>query len=292
MQSVLRVTIGVLLCLAAVAKGAEFDRLELYIFSFGWFGLGVSFWLARLLVAAELVVGLALVLGIRRRATTLAALAMTLMFSAFLGYALLTGRNDNCHCLGELVEMSPAMSLLKNGALAIALLLILPQRGGTRIRDRWVAVGAAIITIGTFIYSPPDNINPHRTYDEVVDRAMFDTLATADGRRMVCMYSTSCPYCELASSKIGSIIRRHKLSNTEVWFADFGRLNDSIVSAFYERTLSPTLPYRALPIGTFLRLTDGEMPVVLLVDGDSVVHQYNYRTIDEATILQFLSNKD
>ena len=38
-RSAVRIAIGLILIVSAIAKGLEFDHLELYIFSFGWFSL-------------------------------------------------------------------------------------------------------------------------------------------------------------------------------------------------------------------------------------------------------------
>lgn len=287
-RTVVRAVVGALFCASAIAKAITFDQLELYIFSFGWLSLGASFWVARLLVAIEIMVGIALIANLRRRETSWCALGLVVGFSLFLGYALMAGRGDNCHCMGELIEMSPAQSLLKNAGLAAALLFVLPQRGGFRLRGWIYAVGVVTIFGGILIYSPPDNINPHLSYDRVLDTEEFKHLSTTPGRRIVCLYSTECPYCELTSSKIATIVRRHNLEErVEVWFAVMGNNIEERIDSFYERTLSPRFIYSTLPIREFLTLTQGEMPVVLLVDGDNVVQEYNYRTINESEICNF-----
>lgn len=290
LRTIVRVFLGLFFVVSAIAKVQEFDQLELYIFSFGWVSLGVSFWLARLLVAVELIVGAALVFNIRQRTSSLCALGLIVGFSAFLGYALLAGRGDNCHCMGEFIEMSPEQSLIKNAILALGIVFILPQRNGINLRG-WVCTVISLVVFGAIcIISPPDNINPHLSYDRVLDTERFDSLSVNQGRRIVCLYSTECSYCELTSSKMASIARRHNLNDkVEVWFASLGDNTDERINAFYERTLSPSFPHSTLPIKEFLMLTHGEMPVVLLVDGDSVVQEYNYRTIDEREIRNFFN---
>ena len=147
-----------------------------------------------------------------------------------------------------------------------------------------------VVTLAIFIISPPDNINPHRRYDSVLNKALYDTLPHSTSRRVVCFYSTSCKYCELTSSKIASIARRHNLQESiDVWFAYVGEQTDSLAKAFYERTLSPEFPYRTIDFRTLIHTTNGEIPVVLLTEGDSVAAEFNYRTIDERTIVDFLS---
>ena len=289
-RTAIRIAVGVMFCISAKAKIADFDHLELYIFSFGVLSLNMSFWVARLLVAFEVWLGLALISNIRHRAITWTAIGSVAAFSAFLVYAMTLGRTDNCHCMGEMIEMTPLQSLAKNAVLLAALLFILPQGGRVGFRKWvWAAVGV-VVTLAIFIISPPDNINPHRRYDSVLNKTLYDTLPHIDSRRVVCFYSTSCKYCELTSSKIASIARRHNLQESvEVWFAYVGEPTDSLAKAFYERTLSPEFPYRTIDFRTLIHTTNGEIPVVLLTEGDSVAAEFNYRTIDERTIVDFLS---
>ncbi|MBO7169277.1 MAG: hypothetical protein J6V43_04285 [Rikenellaceae bacterium] len=289
-RTAIRIAVGVMFCISAKAKIADFDHLELYIFSFGVLSLNMSFWVARLLVAFEVWLGLALISNIRHRAITWTAIGSVAAFSAFLVYAMTLGRTDNCHCMGEMIEMTPLQSLAKNAVLLAALFFILPQGGRVGFRKWvWAAVGV-VVTLAIFIISPPDNINPHRRYDSVLNLTLYDTLPHSTSRRVVCFYSTSCKYCELTSSKIASIARRHNLQESiDVWFAYVGEQTDSLAKAFYERTLSPEFPYRTIDFRTLIHTTNGEIPVVLLTEGDSVAAEFNYRTIDERTIVDFLS---
>ncbi|MBQ8863681.1 MAG: hypothetical protein IJ014_02985 [Rikenellaceae bacterium] len=287
-RTAVRIVVGALFVVSAAAKMGEMDRLELYIFSFGALSLNLSFWVARLLVAFEFLLGAALVANIHRRAVAWSGLGAIGAFSAFLVYALVAGRNDNCHCLGEMVEMTPLQSLGKNVALAAALLFVLPQRGGLTPR-RYLTLGLGIIvTVAIFVISPPDNINPHRNYNQALNSAAWNSLPKSSERRVVCFYSTSCEYCLLTSSKIASLARRHGLEDkVEVWFADSGADLNTQVEEFFRATLSPTFRWQALDLRQFLVTTNGEMPIVLLTEGDSIAAEYNYRTVDEGAIIDF-----
>ena len=60
---VLRVLLAAVFIVSAVAKLFAIDDFELYIFSYGFFSLNVSYLVARLCIAAEFLVGLFLALG-------------------------------------------------------------------------------------------------------------------------------------------------------------------------------------------------------------------------------------
>jgi carboxynorspermidine decarboxylase len=100
----------------------------------------------------------------------------------------------------------------------------------------------------------------------------------------------------LAFEEFGSRAHAFSPAYTDEEFGEMMRCSSHIsfnsltqYERFYERTLSPSFPHSTLPIKEFLMLTHGEMPVVLLVDGDSVVQEYNYRTIDEREIRNFFN---
>ena len=106
----------------------------MYLFSFGWFSLGTSYLLARLVIAAEYTLGLLLIANFCPRLAWWGSVAMLFGFSLFLLGLMITGRHDNCHCFGERVDLNPAQSLLKNaGMLALLLLSTLPV---------WASAGA------------------------------------------------------------------------------------------------------------------------------------------------------
>src|SRR5690606_2698962 len=90
------------------------------------------------------------------RAAWTAATLLTLFFSVFLAWQLGDG-GGNCHCLGEIIEMSPLQSLLKNAVLLMVLLFI-RKTGG--LHFRYSVSLAFIVSLAAlavpFIISPPD----------------------------------------------------------------------------------------------------------------------------------------
>ncbi|MCR4828790.1 MAG: hypothetical protein K5864_04930 [Bacteroidales bacterium] len=121
--TVLKFLLGAVFVVSAVAKFVTIDAFEVYVYSFGFFNLGLSFIVARLVIASELVLGAALLSGRRHRFTMLMSVLYLLCFVVFLVYAQLIGRTDSCHCFGELLPFNPTQSLLKNAVLIFLLLV-------------------------------------------------------------------------------------------------------------------------------------------------------------------------
>ena len=66
---VLRILVGVIFSVSAVAKLVAIDDFELYIYSYGWLPLSVSYVVARLCIGWEMVLGGLLLTGWWKRCT-------------------------------------------------------------------------------------------------------------------------------------------------------------------------------------------------------------------------------
>lgn len=277
----LRVLLSALFLLSAVAKLVAIDDFELYIYSYGLLSLNLSYLAARLCIAAELLLGLFIALGWWRRWVNLIAFVVLFLFSLFLGYAAIIGRTDSCQCMGRLVDLNPAQSLLKNAVL-IALLLLYSRLTSSsrkprlsRVRVILSAVFVVAVTVGVFCISVPDNwmFGPEESrYDrELLEESIGPdgVLAgegLAEGHQLVAFVTRGCPYCRMAREKLGSIAKRNHI--------------DSSRYHYYEPA--------DLPDGLFLRITYGQRPFILLLDNGVPVTTYHYRNISERQVADFL----
>ena len=281
----LRVLLVALFLVSAVAKLLAIDDFELYIFSYGFLSLNVSYLAARLCIAAECWLGLMIALGGWRRWINLAALFVLLFFSLFLCYALLVGRTDSCHCMGRLADMPPALSLLKNAVLILLVLVYArlsarlparrPSAQGGRRRAVLAAAWAVATLVGVFSVSVPDNwmFGPEEARfdralleESVADGGLMADYELDEGHRLVAFVTPGCPYCRMAREKLGSIVNRHHLDPSRLQY------------------IEPT----DLPGSLFLQITYGQRPFVVLLDSGRVVTTYHYRNIDERQVARFL----
>ena len=277
---VLRGLLSLCFLLSAVAKLMAIDDFELYIFSYGFFSLNASFIMARLCIAAELLVALFIALGWWQRWVNLATFLLLILFSLFLGYAALIGRTDSCQCMGRWVDFNPVQSLLKNAVL-IALLLLYSKWIGPAapvIRPARIVLTAVMVVAvmaAVFCISVPDNwmFGPEESrYDRALleqsigpDGALADQ-GLAEGHQLVAFVTRGCPYCRMTREKLGSIANRHHLDTSRIHY--------------YEPS--------DLPAGLFVQITYGQRPFVLLLDDGVPVVTYHYRNISERQISRFL----
>lgn len=275
---VLRILVSAVFIVSALAKLFAIDHFELYVYSFGFFSLSLSYLLARLCIAAELLLALFTLAGWFPRAMRLVAVLMLLSFSLFLCYSALIGRNESCQCFGQLVDLNPVQSLVKNAILLLLVLLyyrLSPPVGRPRLVVLPVMLALILLAL-PFVVSVPDNwaFGPSKEHygEEALDQALLPDAPLAKmgvgrNRSLVAFVTPRCPYCKLARQKVTSILSRHHLLPQSVFFVqpeDIG-------------------------VETFLDITHGARPLLMLLDSNTVVATYHLRNIDEDEIAHFLN---
>ena len=111
---ILKILLGLVFILSGVLKLIDVDKFELYVYSFNFLSLSLSYIAARLLIAFEFLLGVALVVNIFNKYVMRTTLITLVGFTLFLLYLILIGRTDNCHCFGEYVQFNPIESIVKN----------------------------------------------------------------------------------------------------------------------------------------------------------------------------------
>ena len=150
--SVLKILMGVMFIISASAKFFTIDVFEMYVYSFGLFPMTLTFYLARFVIVAELILGAALISHRNHRFTVLMSLLFLLFFIVFLTYAHFIGRTDNCNCFGDLIEFDPVQSILKNALLIVILLFVYKYAPSDWAPRWWLVLPIYIITSLGFLF--------------------------------------------------------------------------------------------------------------------------------------------
>jgi uncharacterized membrane protein YphA (DoxX/SURF4 family) len=289
---VLRVLTAVIFLLSGVSKLSGIDDFEIYVYSLGLFSLDMSFLLARLLISLEFFLAGMLVSGLWLRRISLFSILLLAAFSAFLLYLIWVGDKEHCHCFGEILQMSHPLSLLKNGVFILLLLPLLKQGGS---RSPYSGALAAFIFLTSLalplILSPPDHFRyahyaRKTTYDQEALQHFLEANPGADTRRVLCFYGVSCRFCKLAARKVRVVAEKTgKQEHIELIF--WG--DEAGIQSFLNETQFSPGRYASLEGPAFLRITEGRMPLMLLLQGDSVVAKYRYRDFREQDLREFLT---
>lgn len=275
----LRLLVAAVFVVSALAKLFSIDHFEIYIFSYGFFPLNLCYLLARLCIGVELALALLLLTGWYPRLTRTAAVLLLAAFTLFLCYAALAGRSDSCQCFGKMLEMNPWQSMFKNAVLLVLVLLSFRYGPPARHPGVWLPLTLTVLLFALpFVVSVPDNwaFGPSRenynreALSEALEFRRSDTLAVEpDAPYLLAFVTRGCPYCRMAREKLSTIASRHDIDSSRIVYVE----------------------PKDLPDDLFIQVTYGSRPLLLLLDGDSVLATYHFRNIDERQISDLLGEE-
>lgn len=293
-KSALKVLLGLVFIVSAVLKVFDMDRFEIYVYSYHFFNLNFSFFVARAAIILELVLGVGLLSQTMHKLYWWGSVAMLGGYSLLLIYALTLGRTDSCHCFGDFLQLDPKQSLVKNGVLLVLFLLIY-KMDSWRTPFRWLMLIITIMasSIGVFVASPPDNMansDPAHNlqielFEEMLDEAPLDSLHLDEGKQMVCFFSAGCEYCQTAARKLSLMQQFHGFPRERITYLFMG--GEAEVSRFYE--LSESEHYREViyPDSRMLKAVNGNLPTIVFMENGEVVKECGLRDMQEDEIKAF-----
>lgn len=85
---------------------------------------GNTLWLSIVMIAFEIIAGVALLIGWRMKLFSWLLLLLILFFTFLTGYAYLSGKFKNCGCFGDCLPITPLMSFIKDLVLTALILFL------------------------------------------------------------------------------------------------------------------------------------------------------------------------
>jgi uncharacterized membrane protein YphA (DoxX/SURF4 family) len=293
--------LGLLFIVSAVLKLISIDEFELFVFKWSALGWDITTVISRGIVAWELFLGIALVLGSRTRLTAKLSAATLVGFTVLLDALVLLGGNENCQCFGEYVDLDPKESIVKNVLLIVAfgVLLRFHKTNSTRFRAwYWPLLVVSLITV--VVASPPDFLMNNR-YDPTgvkmdIDMVALDTTIVYQKsavdfdpenseKQLLMFISHSCSMCKKSAMKMAAIQLRADESLPVSMF--IMGTDTSKYAAFMEETKIDEYPTYFMDASSFLKYTK-QLPTIFLVEDKKVIRSYGYRTFTERSVLDFM----
>ena len=295
-----KILLGLFFLVSAVLKFLAMDSFEIYIYSFHFFSLNASFMIARLAIILEVILGIGLISNTLHKVYWWGSLAMLTGYTLILLYALYIGRTDSCHCFGDFIQLDPKQSLIKNGVLIFIFLMIYnSEELETPLRWPFFFLNIMASTIAVFVISPPDNYTPNYDPEHVVQMELFEetlnqppfvNMNLREGKKVLCFFSTSCEYCEMAARKLSLMQRFYGFPAKNITCVFVG--TSLGVARFYKEVGSPAYRYILCDdIVKVLEIIDGNVPVIVFMENGEVVHEYGFRNMREDEIKAFFEEK-
>lgn len=305
LRNIIRLGIGSMFIIAAFLKLWSIDELEIYIYSFDIFNFITTTVLSRLLISGELILGTFLIFNIWHRLTWTATLMTECVFTLFLVFTALFRDDANCHCFGEMVELNPLESIVKN-IVTIALLFVV-RNGDERKYRLWLpSVLCVSSLVATFIVTPMDSlynkifstekeistVDLYEAFDDIqkidfteegvsVDSVM--TFVPDEERHLMVIVSSGCKYCQIGVKKLSLIVKNKGIDtdkiNIVIWGSKEGVRNFREMTETHDYSYWHIMPRQAIDV------TYGRFPMFIWMEGDSVVSAGDFRDIDDSLAL-------
>lgn len=277
----LRILVAAVFIFSAVSKIVSINQFTVYVSSFGFFSPMLCYVLARLCIGAELVLALFTLCGWYPRMMRLFTAGILIFFSLFLCYSALIGREDNCQCFGQLVDLDPLQSLLKNAVL-LALVLIYYKfvSPKPRLEERKVVLSvllALVMMAVPFMGEESQDFNMKRFVTAIGPGGQLRHHGIGEGRRIVSFVTPNCPYCRAARHLIDSVAEQENLPRTGIIYIEPESKNN-------------TQEAYVIPRKLFLDFVKG-VPQILFLDGERIVGIYGLEDLKASEISQFLKMK-
>lgn len=296
-KMVLRILLGAFFIATAIMKLLSLDHFELYIFSFQIFSFVLSTIIARLVIAVEMILGFFLIFKILYKPTWWATMLMMIGFTLFLVYVAIFRHDSSCHCMGDLVELNPAWSIVKN-VVTIALLLLIRKETPAHFKG-WKLVGLLGLLAAftaTFILFPLDGVynlfkkDKNIYNEEAFQLFMQDSVMKAQqldtGNYIIGVVASGCKYCKVSAEKLHAICERNNLDDSRILMTIWGK--EESLAEFEEITGDSKFRYVPISPIVAVQLVNGRFPTYLYVHNGQVVKAADLRQLTERDMVDFI----
>lgn len=326
--SILSVLLGVTFLYSAYTKLMPIQTFEYTLVEF----VHMPWWMAalssRLLVGAEVALGILLLFNIYGSGKWVLKLSLLILvlFSIYLVYLWAAVGNDvNCGCFGDAIWMSPSSSLIKNGIMLLAIILLMKfQNGisqqsvtslflkqyrstqkkgyrklynlsGRKFFGHLAKIVAVLVMLFPFITEPIPAVKPAFLMKDKYELDLSPlynperpqpTVNLRAGKHILAFMSLTCPHCKTAAHKLQLIHRNNP--EISVFFVLNG---DSInLEKFWKNTNSKSIPYSMLKGKAFIDYTGGSVPTIYYINNGWVdAKPENYNEVNQSNIEKWLS---
>ena len=170
-----------------------------------------TLWLSVLMIAFEIIAGVALLLGWQMRIIGWLLLLLIIFFTFLTGYAYLSGKFKNCGCFGDCIPITPLTSFLKDVALTLLIILLFVNRD--KIRPLFSGkVNGVLMTAATIFsfglqwyaltYLPPVDCLPFRKGNNISEKLKIPEGAVPDSFAIRFVYEKDGKEYEFAPAEL------------------------------------------------------------------------------------------
>lgn len=299
-QSIIRIILGCTFLLSAALKLISIENFELYVYSFGFFSFVVVSFLTRILIVCEFLIGIGLIFRTFYKQTWWAAAAMLCGFSLFLVYAAVFRGDENCHCFGDVIELNPIPSIIKNVLIFGFLLRVKRQEELHHPMKPYVVTISILSALFiAFLGVPPhvlyskmfkdseERFNP-TAFTNTMASEPYNTIIDTTRNEIIGFVSAGCSHCKAGNKIMQAIFEQNELDETAfknvIWAS-----SDSSLNAFMDTTGTHNYSYTRMPPYLLIDINYGHFPTYIFLEKGKFKKAFNYKEINENEIVEFLN---
>jgi len=297
LKLVLRVMIGLFFIATAVMKLFSLDSFEVYIYSFNVFNFVLCTVIARLVIMAELLLGFMLIAKFFYKHAWWITQAMLLGFTLFLVYVAFFRNDANCHCMGDLVELNPAWSIVKN-LVVMGLMFLVRKENDYQFKGRMaVGIAGAVLAFAVpFVLFPMDSVynmignKKNQVNEKEFKTSLQDSTALVlnldDGDYIFGYLAAGCKYCKLSGKKLNAIVEKHHLDTSRIVLFIWG--TEEGIDKYKAETDATHFRYAHIGPVKAINIVNGQFPTYVFVHNGKAVKVADVRQLDERAVVEFL----
>ena len=295
---ILRLLIGGMFIATAIMKLLSIDEFEAYIYSFDIFNFLLSIVVARLVIMAEMLLGICLMAKLLYKYAWWLTMLMLIGFTFLLIYVAIFRNDTNCHCFGDIVQVDPAHSIIKNVVTMILMLFIRKEEDYQFKWKKWAIIAAFVVSfvvpfcvfpmdvIYSKFVSPVEEVNV-----DAFEKVQMDSTMTSfdihDGNYVVAVYASGCRYCKMSAKRISLMMEQNEIDPSKFQILIWG---DSIhIQQFREETNCERFPWYSISPYDAINMVYGKFPTFILTRDGQVETGFEYRGLDEKMLVNFLA---
>ncbi len=197
---ILSIIVGIVFIFSGLVKLLDVSAFQNLIIQYG---LSFFQYLAPLIILLEILLGLALLLGIYQRITAIATICLLLVFTGAYTYGYLVYAVEDCGCFGNLVKSTPAITYTRN-VILIVLLVMIAFLDKTIINSvpQWKVIIMLAIMIPSIFASGMTfrikrNHNDSHPFEgmNISETPLKKIIGTDDKSKLVLFMSYQCQHC-------------------------------------------------------------------------------------------------
>ena len=250
--------------LTMINQGINLDRLYIA-------------WIGRFMISLEILLGIAFLINLNiKKITSPATFVLLLIFTVHLSYLVLSGNSENCGCFGEMIEMTPAESIIKNIILMFLTIFVFMKSTLKPFKVKpFLIVG--IISLGlTFSFAPIKQNNDFQ-FKKFTHFEGAGVVDLAEGEKLIGVFNTNCDHCQEAATKLGT----YKNENIPPIYALFYNEIEEVGPKEFSAKTNTNYPYIVVGDDDFWNLLKNSPPIIYHLKDGKIIQYFDGEEIAE-----------